>query len=157
MIRDLRPMVLDEAGIVEAIHHLIADEKKQESLIATFDHRVAFDRLEPMLEGAIFRIVQESLNNVKKHAKTNQVTVSMKQDGSMLYIKIQDQGVGFDPDEVAPERFGLRGIRERARLFGGAATIESKPGAGTTVRANLPIDAARVTTATDENGESTIT
>jgi two-component system sensor histidine kinase DegS len=142
MIRDLRPMVLDEQGIVEAVQHLIAEEHEQESFSIAFEHDVHFDRLEPKLEGVVFRIVQEALNNVKRHAQTDHATVRLTETNGQLEVFVRDQGVGFDPNAVTPENFGLRGIKERARLFGGSATIESSPGHGTTVHAQLPIVAA---------------
>ena len=141
MIGDLRPMVLDDEGIVEAIKHLIADERKRASLVVAFSHDVQFDRLEPKLEGVIFRIVQEALNNVTKHSQTDRASVELKQHNAALEVVVRDQGVGFDLGKVPADRFGLRGIRERARLFGGEARIESAPGEGTTVYAQLRIDA----------------
>ncbi len=139
LIRDLRPLVLDEAGIVESLTHLIADKQQHDKLSVAFEHDVQFDRLERMLEGAIFRIVQESLTNIKKHSQVSHAGVQLTQIGDMLEIVVRDQGVGFDPNEVAPDRFGLRGIRERARLFGGSATIDSSPGQGTSIQASLPL------------------
>lgn len=138
MISDLRPMVIDESGIVSAIEHLLADERKR-GLDVDFAHQVLFERLDPMLESAIFRIVQEALNNVRHHSRTSQAIVRMTQEGDQLSITIQDDGVGFDPEQISHDRFGLRGIRERAHLFGGAADIESRPDGGTVVRVDLPI------------------
>ncbi|MCG8586275.1 MAG: PAS domain-containing protein [Pirellulales bacterium] len=141
LIRELRPMVLDEAGVVEAIRHLVADERKYETLDVDFVYDVQFDRLEPMLEGAIFRIVQESLNNVKRHAGTTKAKVELAQGNGTLHMKIEDEGCGFDQKHVPHDRFGLRGMQERARLFGGAAKIRSAPGQGTLVSVELPVDA----------------
>jgi len=139
LIRDLRPMVLDESGVVEAIVHLIADEEKNEGFTVTFAHDVKFNRLDPKLEGTIFRIVQEALNNVKRHGQIDRAAVQMKQENGMLQIVVRDHGVGFDLAHVSPDRFGLRGICERARLYGGTATIESVPAEGTTVTVQLPL------------------
>lgn len=139
LIRDLRPMGLDEGGVVEAIEHLIADEQKHAGLVVTFQHAVQFNRLESRLEGAIFRIVQEALTNVKHHAQTKHAAVQLTQRNNTLHIVVRDQGLGFDPSTVSLERFGLRGIRERARLFGGEARIESTTGEGTTVVVHLPL------------------
>ena len=139
LIRDLRPLVLDESGVVEAIKHLVADEQKYKDLVVAFHHDVQFDRLEPKLEGVIFRIIQEALNNVILHGQTEHAAVQLTQLKGMLHLVVRDQGVGFDPEQVSQDRFGLRGIRERARLFGGEVQIESAPGEGTTVRVQLPI------------------
>ena len=124
LIRDLRPMVLDESGVVEAIKHLIADEAKHAGFFVAFRHEVQFDRLEPRLEGAIFRIVQEALTNVKHHARTDHAAVELTQRNGALEVVVRDNGVGFDPSKVSPERFGLRGIRERRGCL--AATPESR-------------------------------
>jgi PAS domain S-box-containing protein len=140
MIRDLRPMILDEAGVIDAIAHLVAEEDRNSALTVAFAHDVQFDRLDPRLEGAIFRIVQESLTNVKRHANTEHAAVELTQRNGNLDVVIRDQGVGFDRENVPTTCFGMRGILERARLFGGTARIESVPGEGTTVSAELPID-----------------
>ena len=139
LIRDLRPMVLDESGVVEAIVHLIADEEKNEGFTVAFAHDVKFDRLDPRLEGTIFRIVQEALNNVKRHGQTDRAAVQMTQTDGTLQLVVRDRGVGFDLAHVSQDRFGLRGICERARLYGGTAMIETVPAGGTTVTVQLPL------------------
>ncbi len=138
MITTLRPMIIDEMGVVEAINYLVAEEESTQRLKVTFTHDVLFDRLSPILEGVIFRIVQEALNNVRRHAGTKQAEVRLKQTDTRLAIEVEDHGVGFAPDEVDGKRFGIEGIRERARLFGGKATVKSKVGEGTTVTVVLP-------------------
>ena len=140
LIREMRPIVLDEDGVIEAIRHLIADEQEHSGLVVAFDHDVLFDRLEPRLEGVIFRIVQEALNNVEKHGQTDHAAVLLTQKNEMLEVVVRDHGVGFDTEKVASDRFGLRGICERARLFGGTARIESAPGKGTAVYVQLRIE-----------------
>lgn len=139
LIVDMRPMVLDESGVVEAIRHLLAEENANGELVVAFDHDVQFERLEPRLEGVIFRIVQEAITNVRRHAQTDHAAVLMKQTDRRLQVTIRDQGAGFNPDAVARDRFGVRGIRERARLFGGEAEIDSTPGKGTVIRVTVPI------------------
>ena len=139
MIRDLRPMILDEAGVIEAIEHLVYDENKHLNFSVTFIHAVQFDRLEPKLESAIFRIVQEAINNVRRHGKTEHATVELKQTDDIILIEIIDHGVGFDPTQISQDSFGLRGIRVRARLFGGDVQIESELTKGTIIRVNMPV------------------
>jgi two-component system sensor histidine kinase DegS len=85
------------------------------------------------------RIVQEALNNVWKHARTSAAQVQLMQDADGLVVTIQDRGVGFEPAGVKPTRYGLAGIRERARLIGGQATIESAAGTGTLVSVRIPL------------------
>jgi signal transduction histidine kinase len=141
LIREMRPMVLDEQGVIEAIQHLIADFEEHAGLVIAFDHDVQFGRLDARLEGVIFRIVQESLNNVEKHAKTTYAAVRLIQHEDRLELVVRDHGTGFDLAKVPQDRFGLRGMRERTRLMGGIAKIESKPSRGTIVSAQFPIGA----------------
>ena len=116
----------------------MADELDHSGLNVAFQHNFGSDRLESKLEGAIYRIVQEALNNVKRHSQTDHASVQLSQENGALRVVVRDEGVGFDPTQVMPDRFGLRGIYERARLFGGEARIESEPGEGTTVSVQLP-------------------
>ena len=140
MITTLRPMIIDEMGVVEAINYLVAEEEATQRLRVTFTHDVHFHRLAPMLEGIIFRIAQESLNNVRRHAKTDHAEIRLTQTDGMLVIEIEDQGVGFELTKIEDHHFGLEGIRERARLFGGKAVIRSSVGKGTTVTVKLPTE-----------------
>jgi two-component system sensor histidine kinase DegS len=140
MITNLRPMIIDEMGVVEAINYLVAEEEATQHLNVTFTHNVRFDRLAPILEGSVFRIVQESLNNVRRHAGVTDAEVRIEQIDSMFLIEVEDRGVGFDQSQIKDHHFGLEGIRERARLFGGKASIQSVVGQGTIVSVKLPIE-----------------
>lgn len=140
MITTLRPMIIDEMGVVEAIHYLVAEEEAMRRLNVSFVHDVRFDRLAPMLEGVVFRVVQESLSNVRRHAGVQDAEVRLTQNDATFLIEIEDRGVGFDLAEIADHHFGLEGIRERARLFGGKATIRSVAGQGTIVSVRLPTE-----------------
>ena len=87
----------------------------------------------------IYRIVQEGLTNARNHSQSKKILVSLKQRGDRLRIEICDWGVGFDPNTVMRNHFGLEGIRERARLLGGKCRIRSKCGEGTSVTVDLPV------------------
>ncbi|MBC8874933.1 MAG: PAS domain-containing protein [Planctomycetes bacterium] len=126
--------VYDESGNV----YRVADETTQDVQKVTFHHDVQFDRLDPMLENTVFRIVQECLNNVKQHSQAARAEVRLVQNNDHLSIQVRDQGVGFDTTRVPEDCFGLRGIRERARLLGGQADIDSFPGKGTRISVELP-------------------
>ncbi len=139
LISGLRPPILDESGIIQAIEYLVYENSRQNSPDIEFKHKVAFDRLAPPLESAIFRIVQESLQNACRHSKSDKVRVELKQKGERIHIDVIDWGVGFKPEEVEERRFGLQGIRERARLLDGRVVIDSKPGHGTRVAVELPL------------------
>lgn len=138
MIGELRPLIIDERGIVDAIEYLVHDEGLCPGVEVTFTHDVTFERLNPMLEGTLFRIVQEALTNVVRHSQSPTATVNLNEVNGFLQLEIHDAGVGFDTEKISEDRFGLRGIRERARLFGGTAQITSKPGAGTRIVVEMP-------------------
>jgi PAS domain S-box-containing protein len=138
MIRDLRPITIpDDTGIVGALEDMAAQEQRSGELQIRFEHDVRFKRLEPTLEGTIFRIVHEALVNVRQHSESSTVTIRLTEPDDLL-LEIEDHGIGFDVDQVSPDRFGVRGIRERARLFGGKATIQSRMGVGTKITVSLP-------------------
>ncbi len=138
MIGELRPLIIDEQGVVEAIEYLIHDERFCQGVQVTFTHDVTFERLNPMLEGTLFRIVQEALTNVVRHSQSPTATVNLTDANGFLRLEIRDEGIGCDTENVPEDRFGLRGIRERARLFGGAAEITSAPGKGTRIFVEMP-------------------
>ena len=138
-IQNVRPIQLDEMGVVAAIAHLIRGLEETSGPQVEFDSQVDFDRLEPVEENAIYRIVQEGLTNAQKYSQSERVHVELVQQGATIRIAIRDWGLGFDTDKVGQHTFGLEGIRERARLLGGRAEIESAPGAGTRIAVELPV------------------
>jgi two-component system sensor histidine kinase NreB len=140
LISGLRPPALDELGIVEAVESLAADARADVPRVE-FTHGLPPRRLLPDIETTIFRIVQESLSNIRRHAHATLASVRLEQHGANeIRVVVQDDGVGFDPAQVPDDRFGLEGIRQRARLLRGEPTITSSPGRGTTVTVTLPID-----------------
>lgn len=143
LISGVRPPILDEAGIVAALAHLAHDQQASDGPSIEFQSDVEFRRLEPVLENAVYRIAQEALANSCQHSASPRVRLALFQDHDTIRIEVQDWGIGFDSEEVSENRFGLRGIRERARLLGGEATIRSKSGAGTFVAVNLPLVRAK--------------
>jgi signal transduction histidine kinase len=100
---------------------------------------VKFDRLEPLLENAVYRIAQEALTNVHRHSQSAAATIELTQKDDVILLQIQDQGAGFDPERVEERCYGLAGIRERARVLGGCTVIESAPGKGTRISVELPV------------------
>jgi signal transduction histidine kinase len=142
LINDLRPPIIDEEGVVGAIEYLVGEEEARNGLAIDFQYDVHFDRLPPLLEGTIFRILQEAISNAKRHSKADRVAVRLTQTGDHLQVEVRDEGKGFDPSQVPEERFGLRGMRERARLFDGHVAIDSAPGRGTRILVELPLSMA---------------
>ena len=139
LIAGVRPPILDESGVVEAVAHLVHELGREKRPKIVNRSRVDFDRLDPTLENAIYRIAQEALTNACKHSKSEKVQVSLLQRGDRLRIEIRDQGVGFSPKAIPKSHFGLEGIRQRARLLGGKCSIRSTPGKGTSITVELPV------------------
>ena len=104
-----------------------------------FTHDVKFDRLAPPLETAVFRIVQECLTNARRHSQSDKVHVELAQTNGQIKLRVEDWGTGFLPDSVAQNCFGLEGVQERTRLFGGKINIDSAPGKGTRISVELPV------------------
>ena len=137
LINGLRPPILDERGIVAAIKYLIK-EPSRAGLQINFDHHAKFPRLAPVLEAAIFRIAQETLNNAKQHSGSTKVKVVLKRSKNRIQLSVRDWGKGFAFTQISDECQGLRGIRERVRLLGGLVGIDSEPGKGTSISVDLP-------------------
>jgi signal transduction histidine kinase len=144
LIAQLRPAGLDDFGLVHALRLYVAQ------LMAEADWQVdlmvdpRWTSLAPALEAALFRIVQEATHNAQKYAQAARVQVRLERDDEHLSVTIRDWGKGFDPAAVASEpqqglHMGLVGIRERARLWGGQCSIESRPGRGTSIRVRIPL------------------
>ena len=138
LLNGLRPLSHEQGGVVAAIDDLV-NKLDEEGFEVDFRHQVRFQRIAPSLEMAIYRTVQEAVNNVRRHANTDRATVEISQHHATIKISVRDHGCGFNPTEVDSRRYGLQGIRERARLLGGTAEIHSKPAAGTTVDVLLPL------------------
>jgi PAS domain S-box-containing protein len=139
LIAGVRPPVLDEAGIVEAIAHLINEQNRQNGPQIEFTSRVKFSRLVPILENAVYRICQEGLSNACKHSGSEKVRIRLTQIEDRIRIEIRDWGSGFDPHHIAGDHFGLTGIRQRVRLLGGKHRLRSEKTKGTRVTVELPI------------------
>ena len=122
-----------------AISHLVHEQRRRGGPKIHFESNVQFGRLASILENAFYRIAQEALTNACKHSQSKKVKVSLSGDGQEAWLKVQDWGVGFEPESVGKGHFGLEGIRQRVRLLGGRLTIESRPGVGTTVQVVVPI------------------
>lgn len=139
LLNGLRPLSLEQGGVVAAIEDLITKAATDHGLAVKFAHNVSFDRIAPSLEMAIYRTVQESLTNAQRHSGSPTAYVAIEQSDSTILISVRDEGSGFDPGQVPQSRCGLSGIRERATLLGGQAEIISQPGQGTHIKVTLPI------------------
>jgi PAS domain S-box-containing protein len=135
---DLRPLVLDDLGLVPAIEWLTQTFTQRTGVECQFDADEELELGEPYAT-AVFRIVQESLNNVAKHANATRVHVRVERHADVLELSVQDNGVGFTVGaQRKPESLGLAGLRERAHLLRGEVRVDSGTG-GTRVEASIPI------------------
>lgn len=136
---DLRPLVLDDLGLVAAIEWLAQNFTQRHGVSCALDLDESLELGEPHAT-AVFRIVQESLNNVAKHAKARQVWVQVAREGAQVVLQVRDDGCGFDLGGARkPQSLGLTGLRERAQLLQGTVQMSSQPGQGTCVRAQIPM------------------
>ena len=142
MAADLRPLMLDDLGLVPAIEWLASNFMQRCGVPCTLsvNDELELELPEPYAT-AVFRIVQESLNNIAKHAAASQVTVTLDKTQDAVRLRVQDDGCGFFSDGARkPQSLGLMGLRERAQLLGGSVAISSARGKGTTVEVSIPMD-----------------
>ncbi len=141
---DLRPPLLEELGLSRTLEILGRRAEREGSFDVEIEIKGDPKPLLPELELGLYRLAQESFNNARRHAEAQHVTLSLIYDKDRVILEVEDDGVGFevprDPGAMLESgRLGLIGIHERARLFGGRATITSKPGQGTVVRVIIPL------------------
>ncbi|MCU0691403.1 MAG: FHA domain-containing protein [Polyangiaceae bacterium] len=138
--RGLRPPALDDLGLEAALKHLASDVAARHALRIDQEMTGAHGgvRLPPSVEIAVYRIVQEALNNIVKHADATAASVVIETRESSVRVIVEDNGRGM-PGEVREGGFGLQSIRERVGLFAGAMTIESTPAQGTTLFVTIPV------------------
>jgi signal transduction histidine kinase len=140
----LRPAMLEEFGLALALENLLEDmaEKVGLSVQSRLDLNV---KLPTQIEMALYRIAQESLTNIIRHAAADQIAVELSSIPYGVYLRIEDNGAGFEPDQVlqkkGPHHLGLISMQERAEMLGGTLTVASAPGAGTCVEARIPVSA----------------
>ena len=141
MSRGLRPSVLDDLGLQEALERLGAEVSRGHGFVVDVDATgPRLPRLPEAVETALYRVVQEALTNAGKHASPKAVSVLVHRSPREVRLVIEDDGKGFDASEPVSEgQVGLVGIRERAHLVGGSVTVESSPGRGTTICVSVPL------------------
>jgi signal transduction histidine kinase len=136
---ELRPAVLDDFGLEPALERLTDAFAEQTGLRVDFHSALGETRLPGEVETTLYRVVQESLTNIVKHANANSVSVSLARREAGVAAVIEDDGAGFDQRSVRKDGVGLLGMRERLALLDGRLEIESRPGAGTTIVAEVPV------------------
>ncbi len=143
IIFDLRPMVLDDLGLAPAIKKYLSDYKEQYGLHVDFLFFGEQRRLDSAIEIALFRIVQETITNVRKHAKAKRAIVKIEQLNEKVNIHMKDDGTGFNLDEIMTDTnhkgYGLVGMRERVQLLKGEMNIITAPGQGAAINISVPL------------------
>jgi two-component system sensor histidine kinase DegS len=144
VVFNLKPIYFEKLDLLPALRGYLKSYEKQSGIAATFKAMGEETRIPARTKVFLFRIVQEALSNVQKHARARQIQLQVQIGEKELKAVIHDDGIGFDLEEVrqSPEKwasFGLKGIEERAKLLGGTASIESLPKQGTTIRVSLPL------------------
>jgi PAS domain S-box-containing protein len=138
---DLRPGILDELGVVAAIKWMAKNFQNRTGISCKVTAQGADKLSDSALSTTIFRVVQEAMTNVMRHAAASQVNVSLEKKDDTLVLEVRDNGIGIKEERIFHSRsLGLVGIRERILMLGGEASISGKPGEGTIVRAILPMD-----------------
>ena len=155
---DLRPTMLDDLGLIPTLRWYIQNFSNRLGIGSNFESVGLEAKLSSEIETAFYRIVQEALNNIAKHAQADQVEISLVKRGSRIDASIRDNGKGFDLGKVlhpeSPERsFGIVGIQERVSLLGGQMEIQSRPGFGTLISIEIPYE--RVEDGDEKDSSST--
>jgi signal transduction histidine kinase len=143
VIHDLRPSLLDDLGLLAAIDWYAERRLHPMGIQVNLETVGVEKRLPSEVEITFFRLAQEAITNIAKHAKAENVNISLGFKDSKVVLDIEDDGHGFDVDEAMSRKegawaFGLLGMRERVDLLGGKLTIRSKPGQGTHITAEIP-------------------
>ncbi len=143
--QDLRPPQLDDLGLVAAIGSYINGLRERTQLELVFEHDIEGEEFVPEVETTLYRVVQESLHNVEKHAHAQGVDVILQREGRTLLMTISDDGIGFPTDQaqsaqLVQEKMGLQNMRERVQAIGGTFTVTSSQGEGTEVRVSLNME-----------------
>lgn len=148
LINDLRPTLLDSLGLAPAIQRYVETWLQPKGIDATLKTS-GHERLPPEVEVALFRITQEAINNIMKHSAAKNVAIDLQCDGEKCVLRIEDDGKGFDVEEITKVEktgrgVGLFGMKERVTLVGGTCSVQSKPGQGTTIISEVPLTGSTI-------------
>jgi signal transduction histidine kinase len=135
----LRPKALDDFGLVAAVEHLVQTFSEASAIRVDLEAQLGEKRLPAEVETTLYRIVQEALTNIVKHAEASTVSVLLVRRNASATVVVEDNGQGFDPTGLREEGMGIVGMRERVELHEGRLTVESTPGSGATLVAEVPL------------------
>jgi len=145
---DLRPTMLDDMGLIPTLRWYTQNFSHRQNIYSHFQAIGFGEKLPPEIETAFYRIIQEALNNIGKHAEADHVEIALERKDSIISASITDNGKGFDLNKVlhpeSPERgFGIIGMQERVSFLGGQIDIQSRPGFGTRIHIEVPYQNGR--------------
>jgi signal transduction histidine kinase len=142
IVHDLRPAQLDDLGLVPTIKSLLESECCPKGMKVTFKVSGAEKRLDSLIDTVLYRVAQEALTNVSRHANTDQAILHIDYSPGAVTLVVKDSGIGFDPNEPLrpPRGWGLEGMRERVEAVGGRLSLQTAPGRGTTVEVVIPVE-----------------
>jgi signal transduction histidine kinase len=135
----LRPKALDDFGLVPALERLVQTFSESSGIRVELEARLGDERVPNDVETTVYRIVQEALTNVVKHAEATSVSILLVRRDASITVVVEDNGRGFDTHAVSSDSLGLDGMRERVELHEGRLTVETAPGSGTTIRIEVPL------------------
>ena len=142
LVADLRPLKLDDLGLVPTLRGLVKDFSRKFNIVVMLEKVRLLRRLPSDIETVVYRIVQEALTNVAKHAKATEVFITLERVKDRVHVRVMDDGIGFDAATVSKRRarrFGLAGIQERVDLMEGNFQILSRKGRGTEISVEIPL------------------
>ena len=140
LIRYLRPEVLDDLGLIEALQWQAQEFKSRTGIDIKFKSNIKKIKVDKNTSTALFRIFQEALTNITRHARATKVDVNIEKKERIFSLKVTDNGVGISSDIGDKSKsFGLLGMKERALMLGGEVEVNGADGKGTTVKARIPI------------------
>jgi signal transduction histidine kinase len=141
LVARLRPVVLD-MGIASALEWLICEFRTSSEVTCDLQVDEQVTDLDPWQTSTVFRLVQESLTNIGRHAHARKVQVSLQRQSVAYVLSVSDDGLGFDPTKIGIKSLGLQGMRERAEMLGGQLDLRTRPGNGTSIIVTFPIGTA---------------
>jgi signal transduction histidine kinase len=135
----VRPALLDDLGLKDAVQSLLSEFERHTGIVPKTELRFDGRDVPALVRDNLYRILQEALTNVSRHAKTGEVFVALSVAGDKLELTVHDPGVGFAPELVDGKRLGILGMRERAELLDGTFALQSTPGKGTEIQVRIPL------------------
>jgi len=138
VIRGIRPAALDDLGLRAAVEDIVSD-LRETGVAVDCQLDPTIDTIPPPLQTTVYRVVQEALNNARKHSGSQRLSLTVGRGITEVVVTAEDFGCGFDREKIGGRGFGLVSMRERSRLVGGNCAVESTPGQGTKVTINLPL------------------